>query len=309
MTDLVSIIIPIYKVEEFLEECVNSVLNQTYTNLEIILVDDGSPDSCPSICDNFEKKENRIKVIHKQNGGLSSARNVGIDLATGQWIMFFDSDDVLHPSTIERLLNGVKTNQNCKVAACTYQKFDKNYLFENYSNPSYQIMTYDEYVHVPLNIIACAKLYKTELFKTIRFPLGKLHEDEFTTWKVLVQSEKILYLPEPLYFYRQRVGSIMAKKTQKNFDNALEALFERMEYFKNNGNVYQYLFACNNIVDIYYLIKNNLYGYTPDRKQLFKLKASINSFSVSNASYSYKIKFFCKLNFPQLLFFISKFKL
>lgn len=302
MSELVSIIIPIYKVEDFLEECVNSVINQTYKNLEIILVDDGSPDSCPEICDAFKNKDNRIKVIHKQNGGLSSARNAGIDFATGDWLMFFDSDDVLHPRTVERLLYCLDKSGDCKIAAFTYQRFEEKYSFEEYNEENYRTLTYDEYVNVPLNVIACAKLYKTELFKNIRFPIGKLHEDEFTTWKVLALSPNILYLPEPLYFYRQRPGSIMAKKTQKNLEDALEALTERLEYFKKNNNMNQYFFSCANIVDIYYSIKNKTYGYVPDKEFTKKLKKQIQNRDISKASKKFKIKYFIKMNFPKILY-------
>ena len=124
MYDLISVIIPIYRVELYLKECIDSVLNQTYKNMEIILVDDGSDDNCPNICDAYKKKDSRIQVIHKKNGGLSDARNAGIEIAKGEYICFIDSDDVIHPSFLQILYEDlIETGSDMSI--CHYEKVDK----------------------------------------------------------------------------------------------------------------------------------------------------------------------------------------
>ncbi|MBR4998296.1 MAG: glycosyltransferase, partial [Clostridia bacterium] len=142
MKEKVSIIIPIYKVEEFLDNCVESVINQTYKNLEIILVDDGSPDNCPKKCDEWAKKDNRIKVIHKENGGVSSARNMALDIMSGDYVCFVDADDALNPQYVEILLKTSKQN-DADVAICSWQKTkDLNFVNKPKTYQNYQIKTF-----------------------------------------------------------------------------------------------------------------------------------------------------------------------
>ncbi|MCD7828731.1 MAG: glycosyltransferase, partial [Clostridiales bacterium] len=192
----VAIIIPVYNVELYLDRCVKSIINQTFTDFSLILVDDGSPDFCPDMCDNWAKKDNRITVIHKQNQGLSAARNTGIEYAKSngfQWIFFVDSDDWIHKKTIEVLYYAAIEN-NVSVACCNFIKTQGEPL-EDILNTTVNIVSASDF-YLNKNIIAtvaCAKLYRTECFRNIRYPVGKIHEDEFVTYKILFACDKIAY--------------------------------------------------------------------------------------------------------------------
>lgn len=211
----VSVIIPVYKVEKYLDECVQSVLNQTYKNLEIILVDDGSPDNCPKMCDEYAKADQRVRVIHKENGGLSSARNSGIEIATGDYIFFLDSDDYLGNDIIESLVS-VALKHNAKITACGYtsdsSKIDngKNYEVFNLSKEQSLKCILKEKI---ITTSAWGKLYKAKLFETIRFPNGKIYEDLGTTYKVIELVDQVVVIDSRKYYYRVNPVSI----TQSNF--------------------------------------------------------------------------------------------
>lgn len=201
MEELISVIVPIYNVEKYLNKCIESIINQSYSNLEIILVDDGSKDSSGIMCDSYILKDKRIKVIHKENGGLSDARNVGLDKAKGEYIVFIDSDDWIDEKMIEILYNIIKKN-NSDISICDYflayneeiqtQKEDIEII--NLSNIEALKTIYDKDLGVCM-IVAWNKLYKRNLFKDdIRYPYGKIHEDEFTTYKLLYKAKKnIIY--------------------------------------------------------------------------------------------------------------------
>lgn len=222
---LVSIVIPIYKVEKYLHECINSVQSQTYENLEIILVDDGSPDGCPKICDEYAASDNRIKAIHKENGGLSDARNAGIDIASGKYIMFVDSDDVVDCTIVERLMAAL-LRDNSDIACCQFRYIDEdshpgvtphsltdNKLIQR--NDCMRALLTDANV----GVYAWAKIYRRELFDKIRFPVGRLHEDVFTTYKLVDRATSISVVPDVLYFYRIRNNSITTQRfTPKHLD-------------------------------------------------------------------------------------------
>lgn len=212
---LISIIVPIYKVEQYLPRCVDSIINQTYRNLEIILVDDGSPDLCGKICDEYTSRDKRIKVVHKTNGGLSDARNVGIDIANGDFILFVDSDDWLELSACESSLQ-VALERNADIVIFGIKVISKNgreFLsdfglkgkvtsFDAIKSVIYQIHENGLYNY------AWNKLYSKELFKEIRFPKGKLAEDQGTTYKLFHQAQLIWVCEKHLYNYVQRYGSI-----------------------------------------------------------------------------------------------------
>ena len=232
-TPLISIIVPIYNVELYLRRCLDSVLNQTYTNLEIILVDDGSPDGCPQICDEYAAKDKRIIVIHKGNGGLSTARNAGLDICKGEYISFIDSDDWVSEKYIETLFN-ISTKENADIAIGEYISTSGNILKEQNSifiktfsskEALFRLFSKNNTTYT----ISCAKLYKRELFSSLRFPIGKYHEDEFTTYILFYNSKKIAYTSEILYYYYQRAGSIVS--TRHPWD-VLEFLEQRYIFFK-----------------------------------------------------------------------------
>ena len=258
--ELVSIIVPIYKVEQYLKECIDSIINQTYKNLEIILVDDGSPDNCGKICDEYEKKDNRIKVIHKENGGLSSARNAGLDVARGDYISFIDSDDYVSNEFIEKLYLLCKKN-NADISECNFVRFidSKEVKLEInnntflYSSEEMQERIYS--TEASRTVIVCNKLYKKYIYDSLRFPLGKINEDEFITYKAFYNcKEKIAVTSESLYYYRYNENSIMGKKYNIRRLDVLTAFRERKEFYKKNNN--KGLFEKTVIKYQYYLIES-----------------------------------------------------
>ena len=242
MNELITIVIPIYNVEKYLHDCLKSVINQTYNNLQIILVDDGSPDNCPKICDEYKNKDSRIEVIHKKNGGLSDARNAGLEKAKGRYICFIDSDDFINCKYIEKLYDLI-TKNNADMAVSNFkrvQDFKEEYLEKKEENATEEIYTgkqmieniYSRKLYVQ-STVAWNKMYKTELFKDIKFPYGKLHEDEFTTYKLYYICSKVVMTSEILYYYRYVPNSIMNKKFNKKRLDGISALEERLTFFKD----------------------------------------------------------------------------
>ena len=214
MNPLITVIVPCYNVEKYLPKCVDSIINQTYQNLEIILVDDGSPDNCGKVCDDYALKDARIKVIHKPNGGLSDARNVAIDIAKGEWITFVDSDDYVSLNYIETLYS-LATSNNCQCSVVQPLSFyDGKIPKVISSNDKIEIMDNNEaisslFYQTKLDTSAWNKLYHRSLFSTgIRYPKGFLFEDNPTTFRLLDKCEKVVVSQQKLYYYRLREGSI-----------------------------------------------------------------------------------------------------
>ena len=225
--DVITVVIPVYNVQEYVPRCIESVIKQTYKNLEIILVDDGSTDTSGYICDEYAKQDERIKVIHKKNGGLSDARNVAIDIAKGKYITFIDSDDYVEVDYIAYLYELIKRNE-CQISICahfTENEQQKRVDFGNgYEEKS---MGKEEAISRMLceqgfTVSACAKMYELTLFQNIRYPFGKLCEDNGTTYKLLEKSEKIYYGNSPKYIYSKRTGSIMNSKFSKKKMDLIE---------------------------------------------------------------------------------------
>lgn len=206
----VSIIIPIYNVEKYLTKCVESVINQTYSNIEIILVDDGSPDKCGQICDEYAKKDKRIQVIHKKNGGLSDARNKGIEKSTGDYLFFLDSDDFIEKDTIEFLTKILEEN-NADLSVCSVYNYNpltnEKKRDEDVSKDYIKVLNVEEALLLMLDTTkafswrAWNKLYKKELFNNVRYPIGKIYEDVGTTYRLILNSKKIVYSSNPKYYY------------------------------------------------------------------------------------------------------------
>ena len=234
----ISVIVPVYKVEQYLDRCVESILAQTFTDFELILVDDGSPDNCPKMCDDWATKDARIKVIHKPNGGLSDARNAGIDWtfanSDSEWLTFIDSDDWINNIFLEKLYNDAINNM-CSVSMgilydiCTEFKF---------SNDVHIGKTEDIYCKYYSHCIsACCKLYKKNLFDNIRFPIGKLHEDAYITHLLLFQTENITINENAIYYVYQNNDSITRSKWSKKRLDEIDAYEKRLQYFsKKNYN-------------------------------------------------------------------------
>lgn len=221
MSETISVIVPVYNVETYLNECIESICNQTYTNLEIVLVDDGSVDGSGILCDEWINKDSRVKVIHKANGGLSSARNVGIENATGELISFCDSDDYMFPEMLNKLAKYL-IKCNADIACCRYASNE----VPKSSREKIQLIEYESWTAIN-NILndtgykcfAWNKLYKANLFDGIRYPEGELYEDIKTSYLLFKKAKHIVYIPEELYFYRNRKGSITKNKFKpKDYD-------------------------------------------------------------------------------------------
>ncbi len=210
----VSIIVPIYNVEQYLERCVQSLVNQTYNDIEIILVDDGSPDSCPKMCDDFAAGDPRIKAVHKQNGGLSDARNAGIDAASGEYLTFIDPDDEVTTTYVEYLMSLFSHSDTAKVTACNHYvvRNGKETVDSEFTGVAvYDRKTAFEKVlyHENVDVSACMKIYHRSVFDTLRFPKGKNYEDTYIFGDVLNKTETFVYGGEPQYYYIQRDDSIV----------------------------------------------------------------------------------------------------
>lgn len=240
MDNLVSIIIPVYNVEKFLDKCVESVVNQTYTNLEIILVDDGTRDDSGIMCDRWQKEDKRIKVLHQENGGLAHARNEGMKLATGQYVLFVDSDDWIDRDMVETLLKGCVEN-DAQIAICRYRGIYKDHIVEQESDESfvcsgeealkYHVCEKEErycFCYAVWN-----KLYKREIITGIKFPKGKHFEDVGYTSKVLYSAKRVYYIDKPMYNYViERKGSIMNEGfTARKVTDELQLLDKEIDFF------------------------------------------------------------------------------
>ena len=238
MNPLISVIVPIFNVEKYLNRCVDSIINQTYENLEIILVDDGSTDGCPGICDDYAKKDSRIKVIHKENGGLSDARNAGMKVAIGEYISFVDSDDYVIPDFIEKMLS-ILISERSDIAECNVAKFyedgSRELLCENEEVNSYSTSQglSGLIAENPFKQHVWNKLYKADIALSTLFPKGKLNEDEFWTYRIFGKAEKVTKINKTMYCYFQRNGSIMGNKYSIRRLDALEAKAERQKYIES----------------------------------------------------------------------------
>ena len=236
-TPKVSVIIPVYNVEPFLERCLGSVLSQTYANIEIILINDGSTDKSPQICDEYAKKDSRIVVIHKQNGGQSDARNFGLDICKGDYISFVDSDDWIEPTYIEDLLNLIQ-KENVDIAICELERTRLYKKVQSSQDTKLQLYTPMQaikrlFLQREISFIApYCKIYKQSLFENIRFPVGKVHEDEFVSHLIFYKATKIAYTSKILYYYFQRAGSTMG--TPHPYE-LLEAEEEQFDFILNHN--------------------------------------------------------------------------
>ena len=234
---LISVIVPVYKVEPYLDKCISSIVNQTYKNLEIILANDGSPDNCPAMCDAWAEKDSRIRVIHKTNGGLSDARNTGMAVATGELMTFVDSDDWIAPDMYEHLYQRL-TEDDSDIAACGVQM-----VWEN-KTPSHMltrdgncVLNQEEAMRATieeswLKQPVWYKLYKTALVRDILFPKGKYHEDVFWSYQAVGRAQRVSVSDHIGYYYLQRGGSIMGEGYSLKRLDAVEAKVQRYAYIQ-----------------------------------------------------------------------------
>lgn len=247
MKEKVSVIVPIYDVEKYIDRCITSIINQTYVNLEIILVDDGSPDRCPEICDDWARRDDRIQVIHKENGGLSSARNAGIDASTGEYITFVDSDDVINLRMIS-FLHEVMKKSNADISLTSMNPFNTIPIFDS-ENDEVIIGTSDEILYEIIykkpNWEACGKLYKKSIFNSgLRFPENRLYEDLYLTPRIFKKAKKVACCNNGLYAYFQREDSIMGKTKKKISLDLIEVIEENILFIKENYEKHTQTYDC-----------------------------------------------------------------
>lgn len=237
---LISVIVPVYNVEKYLDKCIKSIVNQTYKNLEIILVDDGSPDNCPEICDKWAKKDERIKVIHKENGGLSDARNAGFAVSKGEYISFIDSDDFIEKGFYEILCDALDNGADIAECATRLCDEDNNIIlvrgFEE--DKMFDGVTATQTLLEERGIMQTVwnKLYKREVIRNILFEYGKYHEDNFWTWQIFLNAKKVFVSSKAMYNYVQRNGSIMGDGYSLKRLDGLEAIYKCYETLFNDDN-------------------------------------------------------------------------
>lgn len=237
MNPLISFVVPVFNVEEYLEQCVSSILNQTYRNIEVILVDDGSTDNSGNICDSFSKTDKRVHVIHKSNGGLSSARNAGLRVVSGKYLIFTDSDDFVSPKMAETMFETISSTDS-DLVLCGFAYTDEA---GNVTTQFNEDNTPGEYktdfllsriaAGWTFGAIAWNKLYRKELFDNLWFAEGKISEDEYIAHRLLARVMKAVIIPDVFCFYRQRTGSIINSSFNPRKLNSLDAFIDRVEFF------------------------------------------------------------------------------
>ncbi len=274
--DKISVIVPVYNVEKYLSKCIDSILSQTYKNLEIILVDDGSPDSSPKICDKYKERDNRIKVIHKKNGGLASARNAGMDIATGKYIGFVDSDDMIAEDMYEVLLENM-IKSNAEIAVCY-----KTDILENLQTGKGIVEELNKTQALKKMVLgiefgshACDKLFKREiLVSDIRFPEGKTYEDLYTIYQWINNSNRIVLCKSNKYYYRLNLESITSAAFSKSNMNLIYGLENLGDFFKKNYGT---------------LVKYQKMALAKSSSALLRKMITSNSYDVQYISYLIKI--------------------
>lgn len=231
---LISVIVPVYKVEKYLHNSIESVIAQTYPHWELILINDGSPDGCPQICDEYATMDKRIRVIHKKNGGLSSARNAGLDIAKGDYISFLDSDDFWHMDYLKIMLN-LCLEHHADIAQCALTRGSASvFPADRHKEKTNIYNNHSIFLRGAANIIVCAKLYRKQVIGDLRMPEGLINEDDFTTWKLYFKAHRIVVTTRSLYYYTVNETSIMATQGKKPNLNFIEAYKERIEFFQDN---------------------------------------------------------------------------
>ncbi len=273
MNELVSVIVPIYKVEKYIRKCLDSILNQSYENLEIILVDDGSPDNCGSICDEYGAKDSRIRVIHKENGGLSSARNAALDICKGDWIICVDSDDYICPDMVEKLVKAAHDYDADLVISSHFEEKGGKLNITDRIMDKPQIMDREAALKKlveddDIKNYAWGKLYRASHFEGVRYPEGRNYEDIPTTYRLFDKAKKIVKIPEFLYVYYIRDDSISFTTSKvswhKGCHESCLGYEERAEYFKNKGYSELYELAMAKLLPYLYSDINSAYGADAD---------------------------------------------
>lgn len=282
---MISVVIPAYNVKDYIETCLNSVMNQTFTDWEAWLIDDGSSDGTETICDNYEKKDARFHVIHQQNAGLSEARNCGIRHADGEYLLFVDSDDFLHPQMLQIMDEKIHIS-DADMVVCAFRKIyegddeSTTYIHETgsckvFSGKEACYMLYSGNRVVEMTA-AWNKLYKKELFQNLKYPKGKIHEDEYIAYRLLYSCQRILYVDEQLYNYRQRNGSIMySKHYGREHMSLLEANENAIQFYSEQSELELAGYAAERAIGLGRMLYEN-YGNAKEYELQREVKAFCN---------------------------------
>lgn len=232
----ISVIVPVYKVEKFINRCVDSILVQSFTDFELWLVDDGSPDNCGMICDEYAQKDERVRVIHKKNGGLSDARNAALDVMQGEYVLFVDSDDWIAVDALETMYSALKRT-GAEVATGNIISVHENGTEEALYSPTQveTVLKGEEMLTTLLRPNACNRLYKAEIFHNLRYPVGRLYEDVFVYHKILSQIDSMVLTGKYSYYYLVRSGSIMNSAYNIKFTDIVDAVYDRAKWLDSIG--------------------------------------------------------------------------
>ena len=304
MSSLISIIVPVYKTESYLRKCLDSIINQTYENLEIILVDDGSPDNCGKICDEYAASDSRIKVFHQKNAGLSTARNAALKIASGEYVGFVDSDDWIDADMFEILCRGAM-EYKADIAICGFYYVDgsgnkfreireKQSSLYGREDALHHLIVDEKFTNHIWN-----KLYKKELFDDVHFPQGRVFEDIATTYKLFEKADRIVFLNSSKYNYQQRDDSIVGAKTVRNEADRCFLLYERlMDIIKRYPNKKEILLAGFYIAfaDLGYAVSKDKQNYSRTYKKSLE---NVMNFARKNEKSAWKCRLIgraCKLN-------------
>lgn len=279
----VSVIVPIYNQQDYLRQCIESILNQSHQNLEVYLIDDGSTDSSGSICEEYQAKDSRVKVVHKSNGGLSDARNAGLERCRGQYILFVDSDDFIRVDMIEKLLASIET-EHADIAVCDCYLTDKDgeLLKKQNRGISDTVYTGEEILRFKVDIlledlwllvVAWNKLYRRSLFNRVRFPKGKIHEDEYIFCKIYRQATTVSCISDKLYYYRKHDGTITDGEGALSVLDRIEAICLRSRFYFENGWLEMPPKCEKSIyIDLWYLVMQNKLSSAPANRRREVLK-------------------------------------
>lgn len=268
--ELISVIVPVYNVEKYVERCIRSLTQQTYRNIEIIVVDDGSPDNAGVLCDELSRSDKRIRVIHQKNQGLSAARNTGINEAQGAYLAFVDSDDWVQEDLLETLYK-LLIEYNAQIAACGTEIVDDHGHIAYFSDNLEEIKVFsteEAMIELPLDEkirnVAWNKLYKKELFNDIRFPVGMIFEDIATTFRLIDKAKTIVYYGKPLYCYYKSESSILRSEFSAKWFDKVTACKMRAEYYQKHHP------EISDRVSLYYIRSAlNTLAYSSKKKNIF----------------------------------------
>lgn len=311
MSDIISIIIPVYNVAEYLEKCVSSLLNQTYKNIEIILVDDGSPDNSGDICDRLADNDSRIVVIHKENGGVSSARNAALDIMKGEYVTFVDGDDYVADDFIECMYNAIITN-NADIATCGHYRVEFNgsikSIYELSDDPDYVICKSglesltDMFYGKTCSASSGSKLYNRKLFENLRFPGYVMGEDTYVVYHAFSQAKQIAHTNKPLYYYVQHSSSVTNSKTNYiKFYDYVRLYDHIIEVDKNLDNKTYFASLANRLIEnnfwVYMKLRNCPNMYSQEKQHILDNIKKYRNYVITNQKSELRVRGACILSY------------